>query len=223
MNLLICADPGARLGTVANWLNNSLECAVFEPGIVFKDVKYKKIHTDFQNTVAKNYSGYKIRIRPSFKKLSTHLYLFLLKNVYAQIKGFSKNPYDLETATKVICSAQDWFLHDQQIDLSIYNTVCNFEDTYNIDFMIEIYQTINNCLPSDKLINILLETNKLNDPDLDKNYACVIAAMIMQREHELGLKEKDRLWSLPLTYTNTHQEALYDTIYNCITINNYSS
>ena len=221
--MLICGDPGSRLGTFAAWIQNQLHKPVFEPGKELNGLlHYTKIHNDSQNSITSAFNGIKIRIKPSFNKLSTHLYLFLIKNVHTQIENFSKNQFDLETATKLTEAAQEWFLHDQQIDQSLYDIVLNFEDTYDVDYMIKIYKTINNCLPDTQLINNLIQTNMLNNPDLDKNHACVVSAMVLKKEQQLNLSEENRLWSFPGVYNTVDQNNLYDTISNLINHKNYS-
>ena len=220
MNLLICADPGARSHTLASWLLNTLTDAVFEPGIVFKD-KFVKKHTDFDNTVVKNHSGPKIRIRPTYSKLAVHLYLFLIKNVYLQIPDFSRNQYDLETVTKVTEVAKYWFYHDQQINNDLYDYVINFEDTYNIEKMTKLYYQIWNKNPNTDLVKVLEKTNDLNNPTLDKNHACNIATMVLEKEHRLKFKEEERFWSMPDLYQITSPTDLYETIASCIISKNY--
>lgn len=220
MNLLVCADPGARSHTLAGWILGTLSRSVFEPGIVFSQ-NFDKVHDDFGNTRAKKHTGVKIRIRPGYAKLSTHLYLFLIKNVYTQIPNFSRNQFDLETATKVSEAAKYWFGHDQQIDNKIYDYVINFEDTYNLDLMIDLYYQIWKKYPEKNTIEILDQTNDLNNPVLDKNHACMVSAMVLEKENQLGLKEDQRFWSFPDLYQTVPESQLYDTILSHITPENY--
>ncbi len=206
---------------VAAWLQDHLVQAWFEPGLKIP-INFVKAHLDFNNILVSAHNGPKIRIRPTFSKLSTHFYLFLVKNVYTQIPGFSRDPFDLETMTKVTRAANTWFEHDSQCDNSMYDFVLDFSDTFNTTRMIDMYQTLNGKLPTSDQIKILLETNRLNDPLLDKNHACVVSAMILQREHDLGLVEQHRFWSVPEIYKKTDVTDLYNTIYAAIVPENYN-
>lgn len=220
MKLFICADPGARLGTIYTWLTNKLAYPCFEPGNEFK-LDFAKHHTDFGNRYVTHSNDFKIRIRTCFKKLNMHLYLFLIKNVHTQIEGFSTNQFDLETFTKCTEAAKFWFDHNEQINESKYDYVLDFCDTFNIDTMIDLYIKFNNHKPSDVLIQNLDATNKLNNITLDKNHACNISAMVLQKENELGFKESERFWSAVNIYNSVKQHELYDAIYNSITGKNY--
>lgn len=220
MNLFICADPGARSQTLASWLSDELSEATFEPGIKFP-TRFHKAHTDFGNHLVKNHIGPKIRIRTGYKKLATHMYLFLIKNVYTQIPDFSRNQFDLETATKMVESAKYWFDHDRQVDNDCYDHIINFEDTFDIEMMISLYSKIRDRSPSLESVETLKQTNKLNDPVLDKNHACEIAAMVLEKEKLLGLKEEERFWSFPDLYQVTSVDQLYDTISSRIVPDNY--
>ena len=220
MSLFICGDPGSRLGTVAAWLTDELAYGCFEPGMEFGS-NFEKQHTDFGNILVEQNKFKKIRIRPDLKKLHTHLYLFLKKNVQTQILDFTKNEFDLETFAKCTVSAKDWLEHDAQIDYSQYNYILDFHDTFDITAMIDLYRSVNKRHPSNALITNLLETNRLNDVALDKNHACNITAMVMQREMELGIKEEHRFWSVVDIYNNVQQNELYDTIYSHINKENY--
>ena len=222
LNLFICADPGARAHTLASWLMNELNAVTFEPGRKFK-TRFIKAHSDFGNHLVKKHNGPKIRIRPGFKKLSVHMYLFLVKNVYIQIPNFSKNQFDLETATKMTKEANHWFDHHQEINENCYNYTINFEDTYDIQLLTDLYREIHAKLPSKKSIDILEQTNKLNDPILDKNHACSVASMVLERENQFNLKERDRFWSLPVLYQITPVDQIYDTILSCISPSNYGT
>ena len=70
--LLIHADPGARSGFVSAWLQDDLAKAEFDVGIS-AGTKFSKIHTLDSVDQIKNFSGTRIRIRPSFDKLNLHL------------------------------------------------------------------------------------------------------------------------------------------------------
>lgn len=219
--MFICADPGARSHTVASWLSSTLAYPTYEPGKVFKGSNFIKAHTDWNNQRSSSHNGIKIRIRPTYEKLAIHMHLFLTKNVYTQIPGFSKNPFDLETATKVTESAKEWFLHDNQINNDLYDHVINFQDTFDLDIMTELYMGVNKIRPTSKQLSILASTNELNSPGLSKNHACVVASMVLEKEHQLGLNEINRFWSFPEIYRTCPATELYDAVSQAIDKNNY--
>jgi hypothetical protein len=220
LNLLISADPGARANFIAAWLNGSLEKNLFDVGAKVKSV-FLKYHTDWNNTKAKNYRGKKIRIKPSFSMLDLHLYLFLIKNVYPQIPELNSDQFSFDVTDKMIESAKEWFYHDQQIDLSFYDKVISFADTYDKDCLIELYQWFNNTVPSNTYLKILANVNKKNKINLSKNHSCRIASLILAKEHYFGLLEIDRFWSLKNIYKTTNTNDLYKTIKKLIHKNNY--
>lgn len=222
MNLFICADPGARAHTVAAWLQDQCHEPVFEPGIVLEQ-KFQKAHTDWGNDLVRSHKGIRIRIRPSFAKMATHMWLFLVKNVYTTFPDFSRNHFDIETATKVTESAKYWLQHDQQIDNDLYDIVIRFEDTFDINILTELYVKIHNRPPADTSLAVIDRINHMNDPWLDPNHACSISAMVLKQEHEMGVEESDRFWSMPDLYRDTPQHMLCTTILSNIKHENYGA
>jgi hypothetical protein len=79
MSLLIHADPGARSGFIAAWLNDNLEFAGFDVGTT-ANTFFKKIHQLENFDHLTKFSGTRIRIKPTFDMLALHLLLFLRKN-----------------------------------------------------------------------------------------------------------------------------------------------
>lgn len=224
MSLFVCGDPGSRLSTIYTWLTNNLTYPCFEPGVEFKNkLNYDYRHTDFKNKHVAQSNDFKVRIRPVFEKLNINLYLFLVKCVYNESEGFSRNQFDLETFTKCSEEAKFWFYHNEQIDENQYDYVLDFCDTFNMDVMVDLYKKFNSKEPDDVLIKNLDATNKLNNITLDKNHACNISAMVLQKENELGFKESQRFWSAVDIYSSVDQHELYDTIYNSIREENYGT
>lgn len=219
-SLMICADPGARSHFVASWLQGDLIDSAFDVGLV-NHTQFLKKHTDWNNCVAKQFNGKKIRIKTSFCMLDLHLFLFLIKNVYPQIPGLNADQFSFDVTTKMIESAKDWLYHDQQVELCCYDRVLSFSDTFDSDCMIELYQWFNDGAPSDDYIEILHSCNQANKMTLPRNHSCVIAAMILEKEHRLNLPEIDRFWSLLDVYAKTEQNELYDTITGLICHSNY--
>jgi hypothetical protein len=220
--LLIHADPGARSGFVSAWLQDQLAKAEFDVGASVSS-RFTKIHTPNSINQIKNFSGTRIRIRPSFDKLNLQLLLFLRKNVYVQLPNFTKNEFSLETCSKLYIFAQERFEHDSTLDYSLYNHVLFFQDTFDLDKLIQLYNTVNHNKPSQIHIDHAVKNNSLNQILVDPNHACNIASMILQAESTLKLQEKNRLWSLPEVYKHTRTTDLYDTIKTLITPKNYQT
>jgi hypothetical protein len=220
--LLIHADPGARSGLVSAWLQNNLSGAGFDVGVTTQ-TKYKKIHVLSDVSEVKNFQGFKIRIRPSFEKLSLQLLLFLRKNVYSMIPNFTKDEFSIETFSKVYIFAKECFAHDQQVDLNVYDHVMYFRDTFDLDKMIDLYQKVNGVVPKKQEIDAFLKNNHMNLVDIDVNSACNIAAMILQKEYEMNLLESNRLWSLTQIYNAVPVNDLYNQITTAIKAENYQS
>jgi len=220
--LLIHADPGARSHFIANWLHNKLDHAGFDVGITAY-MPFVKIHNLENVDQLKNFLGTRIRIRPTFDKLPLHLLLFLRKNVQIQLPDFTKNEFSLETFSKVYIFAKECFANDNNLDYSLYNHVINFEDTFELGKLVDLYEKINGVAPSQTDIDQAMRNNIMNQIELDINHACSIAAMILETESKLNLKEKNRLWSLPELYNTVDQNDLYNVIESKICKDNYQN
>ena len=225
--LLIHADPGARSGLVASWLLKQLTGAYFDVGANIKPI-FKKIHLLKNKTQLQEFNGFKIRIQSNLKYIDQQLLLFLRKNIWIQIPTFTKDEYSIEMYTKLMIFAQENY-HQQAlpnndpagIDYSLYDEVINFIDTYNTELMITLYQTFNNCHPTDNEIISLKATNKCNTVEIDKNQVYSIIKLILTKEKKLGLREEDRLWSIVDVYKSTLTNKLYDTVDQLINTSNY--
>lgn len=222
--LLITADPGARSHFVAAWLLNKLAKPYFDVGINSYTPTVTKIHFDYDNVQANSFQGLKIRIRPEIEKLHLHLYLFFKKATVHKNLGavFKSSEYSFECYEKVYQSAMHWLDHDQQVNLSLYDKVINFSDTYNINLMIDMYCWYNKQSPSDEQIHVMELTNEVSLPDLSKNNACQIAASVILLEQHLGLKEANRQWSVEKEYQDSDLESLHQRIVKKITPVNYT-
>ena len=221
-SLLVHADPGARSGFVSAWLQDKLAEAKFDVGASVNS-RFTKIHTLRSINQIITFPGTRIRIRPSFDKLNLQLLLFLRKNVYVQIPNFTKNEFSLETFSKLYIFAQECFEHDSTLDHSLYNHVLFFQDTFELEKLIQLYKTVNHNEPSQIHIDHAEKNNSLNQILVDPNHACNIASMILQAESTLKLQEKNRLWSLPDVYKHTRVTDLYNTIKALITPKNYQT
>jgi hypothetical protein len=220
MNLLIHADPGARSGFVAAWLTDKLSRGSFDVGSELRPC-FRKIHHLKHIQDLTDFSGVKIRIRPTIDTIDQLSLLFLRKNVYTQIPDFTRNEHSLETITKLIEFSKEIFARDNELDYSLYDHVIDFSDTFDTDTMIELYAAVHDRSPTAKMIDTLSETNLMNHIPIDRNHACAVLKMIFQREQELGLAEEHRFWSIVDIYDSTPVDQISDTIYDSITPDNY--
>lgn len=227
--LLIHADPGARSGFVAAWLTDRLTQLSFDSGAELKP-PFFKIHkiTDFAHEVTctgttdfiNNFPGISIRIRPRISSIDLHLLLFLKKT--KELEYFSQREYLFETFSKLTTTAHDWFNQDKSVDYTCYDIVLDFADTFNNQLMIDLYNKVVGVSPSHDMIDMLIQTNNLNNMLLDKNHACSITKLCLEKEHSLGLKEEHRVWSIVDVYNSTPVDQLYDTVSQLIVPKNYS-
>ena len=146
LSLLIHADPGSRSGFLAAWLTQVLNRLAFDSGSDLNPNFYK-IHTldNIQRII--NFKGIKIRIRPTLTMIDLHCLLFLRKNVHTQIPDFTRDEFCLDTFTKLTHFTQELFENDSELDYSVYDYIINFEDTFDTQCMINLFQQINNKLP----------------------------------------------------------------------------
>ena len=222
LRFLIHADPGARSGFLAAWLTDNLKNAKFDVGKTTRS-DFFKIHTLKDVNKIINFSGIKIRIRPSFDKLNLHLLLFLKKNVYSQIPNFTRDEFSLETFSKVYVFAKECFEHDASLNYLHYDHVIDFCDTFDLEKLTELYFKCNNCYPTIDNINYMLKNNEINQILIQKNHACNVATMLITSEANMQLKEKDRQWSLPDIYNTVNTNELYDSIQSKIKATNYQT
>jgi hypothetical protein len=218
--ILIHADPGARSGFLAAWLTDCLTKQSFDVGVELRP-SYYKIHQLLDPDDIKTFNGIKIRIRPSLEHIDLLSLLFLRKNVYTQIPEFTRNEYSLDTFTKLAHFSEEIFRWDYELDYNLYDHVINFQDLYNTAFMKQFYAVVNKKSVSDYATNIMEQTNKINTILIDKNHACSILKLILERERQFGFKEEHRFWSIVDLYNTTPVEKLYDTVYQAIKAENY--
>ena len=220
--LLIHADCGARSGFVGALLTDTLTKVSFDVGREL-GTRFLKIHELKNVDEVKLFDGIKIRIRPTYSLIDLLSLLFLRKNVYAMIPDFTKNEYSLETFTKLTRFSEELFQWDAALDNSLYDYVFDFDDTFDVDTMAKLYTSVTTKPLDSNTIDIINQTNIVNRIPIDKNHACSIMKMVLNRELELGLKEENRYWSIVDVYNATPVEKLYDTVYNSIKPENYST
>jgi hypothetical protein len=221
MNLLIHADPGARSGLLAAWLTDTLTQVSFDVGDELKP-KFFKIHKLNDVNDIKLFDGIKIRIRPSLAHIDLHTVLFLRKNVYTMIPRFTRNEYSIDTFAKLTRFVNEIFQWDSELDYEVYDYVINFEDTFDTEYLKDLYFKITGKPASQQAIDTLEKTNAKNQISLDKNHACSIMKLVLTQERNLNLKEKDRHWSIVEIYKNTLPDQLYDTVSRSIVPSNYN-
>ena len=219
MRLLIHADPGARSGFLACWLTDMLTDVKFDCGEL--NPSFRKIHYLNNPRELLSFKGTKIRIKPQLEYIDLISYLFLQKNVYPQIPEFTRDEYSLDTFTKLTRFANEVFQWDSELDYSLYDYVINFSDTYDKNSMVGLYKNVNDRTPSDLSLDMFDRTNKLNKIKLDPNHAASIMKLVIMREKELLLEEKNRCWSVVDVYHNTPTMDLSSVIYNKINPENY--
>jgi hypothetical protein len=198
---LIHGHPGSRLGFVASVLQDKLVGGCFDVGNTIK-TDYVKLHT-FDQKIISTFSGVKICIHTTFDLLYLHFFLFFQKNVLNgndhEIKKIFKNLHisDRRIIDKMFYSFNsDWSLDADTTQHDLYDYHINFEQTFDIEFMCNLYFQINQTLPSNRLIEAIHTTNQINFPTLDQNHGCNIAAKILKYEHTNNLTEHDRSWNL---------------------------
>lgn len=220
MNLLIHADPGARSGFIAAWLTNHLSTLAFDSGLSLR-APFFKIHKLEDVNVLKDFKGIKIRVRPKIETIDLLSLLFLRKNVYKDFPTFTRNEYSLETFTKLTHFSQEILEWDRELDYCGYDIVLDFVDTFNNDYMIELYKNVVGTDPTNSMIDMLIKTNELNSIPIDQNHACSIVKLCLEQEQKLGLKEEHRFWSIVDVYNTTPVNQLYETVNKLIVSKNY--
>lgn len=220
MNLLIHADPGARSGFVAAWLTNSLSGTAFDVGKSFEP-KFIKIHRLLNPLAVQYHKGLKIRIRPRIDTIDLHMLLVLRKNLYDMFPDLTRDEYSFEIFSKLSLLANDIFDQDRKVDPGLYDVVMDFADTFDNEYMINLYNNVVGTPPTSDMIDHMIATNNVNTISIDKNHACSIVKLCREREHGLGLEEKHRFWSIIDIYNTTPVDQLYDTVMQLIQPENY--
>lgn len=221
---LIHADPGARSGLVGAWLANILTGKSFDVGAQDGEA-FQKIHHlhMYDKNIIANFDGVKIRVRPTYRRIDLHCLLFLRKNVYEQNPTFTKDEYSLETFTKLWEFAKQCFAEDRLLDYNVYDYVLNFEDTFNTEKLINLYEKVYQKSPTKAQIDALVSTNQLSNMHVDSNHSCAILKLCLDKEKELSLEESKRFWSIVDVYNTTPVNKLYNTVLEKIKPENYGT
>jgi len=163
---------------------------------------YVKLHMFNQNIIS-TFSGVKIRINTTFDLLHLHFFLFFQKNILGnpdpEVKKDFQNLHisDRRILDKVFYALNsDWLPDANATQHKLYDYHINFEQTFDIEFMCDLYFRVNRTLPSSRLIEAMQTTNQINSPLIDQNHSCRVAAEILKFEHTNNLTEQDRSWNL---------------------------
>jgi hypothetical protein len=141
--------------------------------------------------------------------------------VHVQLPDFTRDEFCLDTFTKLTHFAQELFENDAQLNYSVYDYIINFEDTFDTQCMIDLFQQINNKSPTAAEIDMLLQTNQLNSITIEKNHSTSILKLCLEKEEQLSLKESERFWSIVDVYNTVDCELLYDVVSDKIKTENY--
>ena len=197
MNLLVHGHPGSRLGFVAAVLTDKLLDNLFDVGdLVQQD--FRKLHK-FNPPVLSSFSNTKICIHTTFAMLERHFFLFFQKNVLKIEKEKFQNLH--VTSREIIEKMYYAFNSDWSPDAAVtvadcYNYHIDFEQTFDIEFMCDLYFQVNKKSPSSSLVKAMQTTNQVNSQPIELNHGCRIAAEIIKFEHLNHFTEHDRSWQL---------------------------
>jgi hypothetical protein len=217
VNLLIHGHPGSRLGFVAAVLTDKLSDHLFDVGdLVHKD--FRKLHR-FDSEILSSFPNTKICIHTTFAMLDRHFFLFFQKN---SLKIETEKFQNLHTTNREIIEKMyyafnsDWF-PDAAITIpNLYDYNINFEQTFDIDFMCDLYFQVNKKLPSSKLVQAMQTTNQSNSQPIALNHGCRVAAEIIKFERHNNFTEHDRSWQLneACNFTDSGECLDSDNLYN---------
>jgi hypothetical protein len=188
---------------VAAVLQDKLVDRLFDVGrTIYAEIDFVKLHTFDQNIVS-TFSGTKICINTTFDLLHLHFFLFYQKNVLESIDPVIKKVFqDLHITDRRVLDKlfytfnSNWISDANVTQHKLYDYHINFEQTFDIEFMCDLYFQINQTLPSSRLIEAMQTTNQINSPMVDLNHSCRVAAEIVKFEHTNNLTEQDRSWNL---------------------------
>ena len=219
MKLLVHGHPGSRLGFVVAFLQNKLLNNLFDVGGKKLSISYLKLHTFNQQRVLL-FDGIKICIHTTLDMLDRHFILFYQKNVQTQISTYQTLlDTDRQIVDKMYYEFHSSWLPDSSATLpELYNYHINFEQTYDVEFMCDLYFKINKTVPSSRLIEAMQTTNQTNLQPMDKNHGCNVAAEIIKFEYLNNFSQHDRSWNLNSTCSFTDEgtcldpDNLYDNV-----------
>jgi hypothetical protein len=228
VNLLVHGHPGSRLGFVAAVLTDKLLDNLFDVGrLVQQD--FRKLHR-FNPQVLSSFLNTKICIHTTFAMLDRHFFLFFQKNV---LKIESEKFQDRQVTDREIIEKMyyafnlEWAPDAAATIAECYDYHINFEHTFDIEFMCNLYFQVNKKSPSSSLVDAMQTTNQVNSRPIVSNHGCRIAAEIIKFEHQNNFTEHDRSWQLNeiCTFTDSGEcldpDNLYDNVMSKLSVEFY--
>ena len=215
MNLLVHGHPGSRLGFVAAVLTDKLLNNLFDVGGLVQQ-NFRKLHR-FNPQVLSSFSKTKICIHTTFAMLDRHFFLFFHKNVLTIEKFQNLHVTNREIIEKMYYAFNSDWLPDAAITVAdCYDYHVDFEQTFDIEFMCNLYFQVNKKSPSSSLVDAMQTTNQVNSQPIALNHGCRIAAEIIKFEHQNNFTEHDRSWQLNeiCTFTDSGECLDSDNLYN---------
>jgi hypothetical protein len=151
--------------------------------------------------------------------LDRHFFLFFQKNILKIEKEKFKDRHvtDREVVEKMYYAFNSDWAPDSAITVTnCYDYNINFEQTFNIEFMSDLYYQVNKKSPSSRLVEAMHTTNQTNTQPIELNHGCRVAAEIIKFEHQNNFTEHDRSWQLNqvCTFTDSGECLDPDNLYN---------
>lgn len=227
--ILIHGAPGSRLGFINSLLTNSLLPDMYDVGAESPS-RFVKLHI-YNEEKVKQFAGKKIFIKVSHDLLFLQLFLYYDKNLLVQNPEVGQYHYTHRYLfDKFYYSSKMWFDDKNSTNLSLYDYIIPFENTYDINYLISLYKAFHGCDPSDKLINAAITTNQRNMPTVPDNHASRVAAEVFNFECLNEFPEQNRLWAINVAAPFDHESGecldpdnLFNNIKQMLTKEYYSA
>jgi hypothetical protein len=176
-------------------LGNNLSSNAFDVGWQ-SYTPHVHLHT-YSPEIIKNFKGTKIFIAIGSTMLSRHLWCFLIKNIHKMHPQYTTFHYtDRQTLDCLYYACQEWYADQCATNLNEYDEIIKFEDTFDLEFMKNFYQRINNQYADDALIEAMQSSNRVNLEEIPYNHVANVCADIVNFEKLNNLIEEQRCWVL---------------------------
>jgi len=228
VNLLVHGHPGSRLGFVVAVLSDKLLDNLFDVGDLVRQ-DFCKLHR-FNPQILSSFSDTKICIHTTFAMLDRHFFLFFQKNVLKiePEKFQNRHMTDREIIDKMYYAFNSDWSPDAAVTVdNCYDYHIDFEQTFSIESMCDLYFQVNKKSPSSSLIDAIQTTNQINSQPMALNHGCRIAAEIIKFEHQNNFTERDRSWQLNeiCSFTDSGEcldpDNLYDNVMSKLSVEFY--
>tara|TARA_Y200000002_G_scaffold284645_1_gene238640 strand:- start:50 stop:742 length:693 start_codon:yes stop_codon:yes gene_type:complete len=199
-DISITFDPGARGSFLYVFLQGKLQNYDYEFN-VFIPPEYK--HTINPKAIAK--FKYRIFVKLDLQMLDVWLFNFWQKIITQEPYSFPgeyDDVYQEKTFNKLYKSARNAYNYSMESDLSCFNYIVPFSRTFDWKYLSNLYFSINNKLPTNKVI--IEDTNKLSK---ETNTACKVVKEIIRLEDILQVND----------YVFT--KNMYELYLECLNIN----